>query len=1211
MKLKKVLALILAFAMVLSTMSFTVFAAETKVSTAEDFYNAVKNASSGDVINLGADIEYDVWNSIWNKDGLTINGNGHTITVNAVDSGINGGGMFLKASNLIINDLNVVLPSNATGEMERLATMKSGTLNNVSVTGGTHAVSIIGEGSVIIDNCDFSNINGWAIENENRSTSEDASLTISNSIFDENAVIIRGKNNTFTDNKITNTGEGVNVLGDAVISGNDFGESTLGIDRGVTVTVEKNVINNVEFSSWLDGDYSEVTVTSNTLSDAAVGAFHENVGKEIVSVPVVAKVNGKSYYSLIEAFAGATADEKGDVTYEIYGKATLDKTGWISPRGTSGATTINFVGMTEDAEISITSNKPNATIIATDGVSDMVAINYEDLTLSRPNGSWANDYGHANNYFTTWMRGAANAVVTYDNCVFPNGSCNNQYNKTVYTNCTFNNSTEYALWIYGGEVEVTGSTFEAEKGVKIYTEGATAQVTTAISNSTFDIASKPAIVSSAAGTVTLTNIDAAACQYGLLSTEYKDHNASYELAEVTVDGEAPEYVAFVNGELHTSLAYAQLENRGPIETPVASIFANGKTTYYTSLADAIAEANGGTVKIITDIEIAEATQIDANITIDLDGHTLKMTAEPIHNWGSDLRSAAYYITSDVTFKNGSIVVSNSTEYAKHGNFFVEVGKSLTFDNVDITTGGINAFALVQAYGPVNYINGTSVELNGKGRFMYSEESLSTVKIANSEITINGADGGLGHGLVLDADDSVITMTNINGNGLRNVSGTITNTILNIDGADSGIKNDAGLEITIDGTSNVTITGASEYDLNLGANDTIKVKEPAVLAVETNNAIANVTGDGTIVSKADALEVVFEFDEEDETYITYDIILKGISSETINRLNSADLTFALDQISGKNTYEIVDIANDNITFNPVYNPDDGSVYEGRYEFHFEDKDADVDNDTAASIAIAQVKFTGYGKFNFGVNSGASTNAAHATKIRDNIVDTFIPNGDDKTIIDGELVISNNISGEEIAVPTRNLVINVAFPNAVSENEKAYQQMTVTVTGPDYKEVLYLANGTEGEKSYGLQTDANGVVYYSTDNANSPEVEGLDLVLNTPYTVTVEGAGYRTAKYTVSMTEDKTLNFWNNVMDNDTYVEESASGVNKNAQKVTFLAGDIVKDNNINVYDLSAVVSYFGEINLSATNKADYAKYDLNRDGKIDSKDVAYVLVSWNN
>ena len=139
---------------------------------------------------------------------------------------------------------------------------------------------------------------------------------------------------------------------------------------------------------------------------------------------------------------------------------------------------------------------------------------------------------------------------------------------------------------------------------------------------------------------------------------------------------------------------------------------------------------------------------------------------------------------------------------------------------------------------------------------------------------------------------------------------------------------------------------------------------------------------------------------------------------------------------------------------------------------------------------------------------------------------------------------------------------------------------------------------------LQTAADGVVYYE-------ETISGELTLNSSYTVTVEGAGYRTVKYSVNMTENKTLNFWNNVKDNEQAVEVSESGVEKYAQTVTFLAGDIVKDNDINVYDLSAVVSYFGEIDLDENNKPEYAKYDLNRDGKIDSRDVAYVLVSWGN
>ena len=87
----------------------------------------------------------------------------------------------------------------------------------------------------------------------------------------------------------------------------------------------------------------------------------------------------------------------------------------------------------------------------------------------------------------------------------------------------------------------------------------------------------------------------------------------------------------------------------------------------------------------------------------------------------------------------------------------------------------------------------------------------------------------------------------------------------------------------------------------------------------------------------------------------------------------------------------------------------------------------------------------------------------------------------------------------------------------------------------------------------------------------------------------------------MTGDKTLNFWNNVKTVPAYVEERVG----NPTNTNFLAGDIVKDGQINIYDLSAVVSYFGTDGLSVSNHPEYAKYDLNRDGVIDSKDVAYV------
>jgi len=349
---------------------------------------------------------------------------------------------------------------------------------------------------------------------------------------------------------------------------------------------------------------------------------------------------------------------------------------------------------------------------------------------------------------------------------------------------------------------------------------------------------------------------------------------------------------------------------------------------------------------------------------------------------------------------------------------------------------------------------------------------------------------------------------------------------------------------------------------------------------------DVAGNLSVVEETllvDEIKVEFALASETEGEKVYNINLTA-DGNTINRLNSVDLTFLFSQIEGNNEYEII-ASNEEVAINPV---DNSKV---RYEFHYNGK-TDVATDTNVSITLGQVKFTGYGKFSFVVDTNANnTNAAHATKLFDNIVDTFIPNGN---AANGEGVLDvsdNTITDVEITVPVRTLTINLDFPNAVEDNKIAYQDMKVEITGT--------IDGVNKTVVYNLGEDEVAMVdgsYVVTEDK---------LVLNNAYTVTVSGAGYRTARYTVTMTDDKQLNFWNNVMDEAQVVE---IGKDSSVAKVTFLAGDIVKDNNINIYDLSAVVSYFGSV---STTENGYAKYDLNRDGVIDSKDVAYVLVSWNN
>ena len=309
-------------------------------------------------------------------------------------------------------------------------------------------------------------------------------------------------------------------------------------------------------------------------------------------------------------------------------------------------------------------------------------------------------------------------------------------------------------------------------------------------------------------------------------------------------------------------------------------------------------------------------------------------------------------------------------------------------------------------------------------------------------------------------------------------------------------------------------------------------------------------------------------------------------DVINRLTSADLTF-LNASTGVG-YEVVKSEGSHVNFQ--------SKGADRYLFYFNGMDVADETDTV--ITLAQVKLNGYGKVDFKI-AEADTNVVNATASDDSIVDSF-------TVGNGLIVndkANNGVIDTTLAAATQKLTVNVAFPNEIADNGAAYQAMKVSISGGNLSEAITynLGDGTEG---YTFKTVALGGKSYKAYT-----VEVADTLLqNTTYTVTIVGAGYRTVRYSVNMQEaDKELTFWNNVMDEDTVIEKDNAA---STAKVAFLAGDIVKDNNINIYDLSAVASYFGTVNDVAA-KSDYAKYDLNRDGKIDSKDVAMVLVSWGN
>ncbi len=363
---------------------------------------------------------------------------------------------------------------------------------------------------------------------------------------------------------------------------------------------------------------------------------------------------------------------------------------------------------------------------------------------------------------------------------------------------------------------------------------------------------------------------------------------------------------------------------------------------------------------------------------------------------------------------------------------------------------------------------------------------------------------------------------------------------------------------------------------------------------------------------------------------YSIMLTpGTEGDTINRFTAADLAFEMTQGLGQIDYTVTGNTGECIRLN------DSKSGDNRYEFYVHDAANTKSDVSGTSIQLGSVSFSGYGQNAKFKMIDAVVNTTSET---DNIVVTKL---DEDTVLDVDTSAGTTAAAPTALIDpltlkpaTKNLTINVTFPNAVTNQAADYQAMKVTVSGGDLTTDVVVDLGSTAAitdvtpnvypyaataKTTAAWHDAANYVFDQTGAVATNTIAGVpyyEIVLtdilteNVMYSVELSGAGYRTAHYNVLMTDGKTLTFWNNVMDTATVVEKTASALaDGSAVQVTYLAGEIVEDAQINIYDLSAVVSYFGTTGLSATNRPEFAKYDLNRDGKIDSIDVAYVLVSW--
>ncbi len=391
---------------------------------------------------------------------------------------------------------------------------------------------------------------------------------------------------------------------------------------------------------------SDTIAPQSEATGASTGEAADEAAGEAAPA-AAATVNG--YPTLEEAVKNATVDAQGTITYEVTGKVNVDSTGWVQvrPAAATNAKVVKFVGKGADAEICITQG---VAILADQG-SSALSVEFSNLKLSKLNPTYAGDYGQSTNYFTTWLRNtdAASNCVTYTNCEFPNGVCNNQYGKTVFNSCTFTNTVTklYNMWVYGGNVEVKGGSFTGVRGVKVYTEGtATVAPKVDVAGASFaGVSEKAAIVVSKPATVTLSNVSATDCAKGLIQ---KDIAGSSEEVTLNANGTGIGGNFDITANTGSDATKAEFNlNAGTLTSEVSNDFlADGFTLSKSSdgtfgVAEAapaaVAEVNGkgypslqaaiddasrkATVKLLADTK-ENVTISTPLVTLDLNGHTL-------------------------------------------------------------------------------------------------------------------------------------------------------------------------------------------------------------------------------------------------------------------------------------------------------------------------------------------------------------------------------------------------------------------------------------------------------------------------------------------------------------------------------------------------------------------------------------------------------------
>ncbi len=235
-----------------------------------DFHDAVADATSGDTVTLLKNTTVDSWEQIWNLSRVTIDGQEHELTVNAVTSNGNGDYLVYGAKDLNVKNLTINFTTNGNG-----FTLNSGKFYNVDMYAGhssSYAIfvdtSAVEGAKVEVESCYFEGFSAAVYSQPGNGTVVTSDISITKSIFD---------------------GCGMSVCSyaaETVFNGNtvrdcDSNSFAGGVDEGnnnVTYEIKNNTFENGGKIWFYDGNLDNVVFEKNRVQGNTYLTTDDSIG---------------------------------------------------------------------------------------------------------------------------------------------------------------------------------------------------------------------------------------------------------------------------------------------------------------------------------------------------------------------------------------------------------------------------------------------------------------------------------------------------------------------------------------------------------------------------------------------------------------------------------------------------------------------------------------------------------------------------------------------------------------------------------------------------------------------------------------------------------------------------------------------------------------------------------------------------------------------